>query len=105
MLQDLINEEEKFRPYLLDRDYTFIGPANQDLFKDFFQAANNFAPIVGISRSIHHVLSHKDSVRKALAFLPAGTLLRIFVVAPSKGDILLHSDIEGYCRRNNINYK
>jgi hypothetical protein len=26
MLQDLISEEEEFQPYLLNNDYTFIGP-------------------------------------------------------------------------------
>ena len=104
MLQDLIVEEEKFQPYLLNNDYTFIGPVDQDLFKPFFQTANNFAPVVSIIRSIHHVLSHKESVKKAIALFPAGTPLRIFVVTPARGDVLLHSDIEGYCKRNNISY-
>jgi hypothetical protein len=79
-------------------------PVDQELFKSFFQTANNFAPVVSILRSIHHVLSHKESVRKAIALLPDGPPLGIFVVTPVKGDVLLHSDIEGYCSRNNINY-
>ncbi len=105
MLQDLIVDEEKFQPYLLENDYTFIGPVDQELFKPFFQTANNFAPVVSIIRSIHHVLSHKESVRKALGLLPPNTPLRIFVVTPARGDVLLHSDIEGYCKRNNIDYQ
>lgn len=32
MLQDLVAEEEKFQPYLLNNDYTFIGPVDQDFF-------------------------------------------------------------------------
>jgi len=104
MLQELIALEEKFQPFLLKKDYTFIGPVDQNLFKPFFSNANNFAPVVSFSRSIHHVLSHKESVRKAIALLPTGTPMRIFVVTPARGDILLHSDIEGYCKRNNINF-
>ncbi|MBX9782877.1 MAG: hypothetical protein K2X48_06275 [Chitinophagaceae bacterium] len=73
-------------------------------FKPFFQTANNFAPVVSVLRSIHHVLSDRESVRKAISFLPAGTLLRVFVVTPARGDVLLHSSIEGYCKKNNINY-
>lgn len=104
MLEELITEEKKFQPYLLNKDYTFIGPTDQSLFESFIKNANKFAPTVSILRSIHHVLSHKESVRKAINFLPPGTLLRIFVVTPTSGNILLHSDIENYCRKNNINY-
>jgi hypothetical protein len=108
MLQELIELEERFKPYLLNNDYTFIGPADQNLFEPFMRRANNLAPVVSILRSIHHFLSDKEATRQALSSLPAGTPLRIFVVThtPQPYDnMLLHDTIEGYVQKNNIDFQ
>lgn len=105
MLNELIQLEDKFQPHLVDNDYTFIGPVDQELWNPFFKRVNELAPVVSMLRSIHHSLSHKDSVRKVLVTLPAGTPLRIFVVHRSMSDTnLMHASIEGYCKTNNIHF-
>lgn len=102
MLEELIKKEEAFQEHLLNRDYTFIGPSNQELMEEFIKNANNFAPIVSVSRSIHQVLSHKKSVRKAIDLLPPQTDLRIYVVKRSLGkQFLAHSTIDDYSKENN----
>jgi hypothetical protein len=108
MLQQLIELEDRFQPYLLNDDYTFIGPADQNLFKPFMRRANDIAPVVSFSRSIHDALSDQDATRQAAASLPAGTPLRIFVIQRTSGryeDMLLHDTIEGYCQKNNIDFQ
>jgi|SRR5580698_5808786 hypothetical protein len=108
MLQQLIELEERFQPYLRNNDYTFIGPADPALLQPFMARANNLAPIVAILRSIHHFLSYRDATRQALAVLPAGTPLRIFVVtytAPPHDNMLLHNTIEGYCQEHHIDFQ
>ena len=107
MLQELIELEERFQPHLLNNDYTFIGPADGNLWEPFFKRANNLAPVVSFSRSIHDALSDKDATRQALTIFPPGTPLRIFVVtytAPPQDSFLLHNTIEGYCQEHHIDF-
>jgi hypothetical protein len=104
MLEELLNEEQKFQPYLLKGHYTFIGPENQNLLGKFIEQANLLAPIIAISRTVHHALSHKNSTINALQVLPPKTKLRIYIVIPTTSPILFHSNIEEYCNQNNILY-
>ena len=103
-MDELIELEERFQPYLQNNDYTFIGPVNSDLMQGFISTANMLAPVVAISRSIHHALSHQQSVRRALGTLPVNTNLRIYVVVNRASDMLIHATIEEYCDRNNIDF-
>ena len=108
MLQQLIELEDRFQPYLLNDDYTYIGPVDGQLWEPFFNRANDLAPVVAILRSVHHVLSHKDATRQALASLPADSALRIFVISrtpPPYDTMLLHDTIEGYCQKNHIDFQ
>jgi hypothetical protein len=106
MLQDLIDLEERFQPYLLNNDYTFIGPVDQQLLNPFISRANDLAPIVSILRTVHHALSHKQSTRHALAVLPPNAELRIYVVYRSldNDSLLIHGTIEGYCQKNKFDF-
>ena len=100
--------EERFQPYLLNNDYTFIGPVDSKFSAAFMKRANDLAPVVSFSRSLHDVLSDKDAARGALAILPPGTPLRIFVVShtsPPYDNMLLHDTIEGYVQKNNIDFQ
>jgi len=108
MLQQLIKLEDRFQPYLLNHDYTFIGPADQNLMNVFMKRANDIAPVVSFSRSIHDALSSKDATRRAAASLPIGTPLRLFVIQRTSGayeDMLLHDTLEGYIQKNNIDFQ
>ena len=104
MLTDIFTIEKDFQPFLLKRDYTFIGPVQPNLLKDFINVATKFAPIVSISRSVHHVLSHKQSIEKTLSLLGIEIPLRIYVVTYNNKQLLKYSDIENYCIQNNIIY-
>ena len=104
-MEELINQQNDFRQYLRGNDYTFIGPVNQNLFEPFMRNVNILAPVVAFSRSIHHALSHEDSILKSIATLPAGTPLRLYVIINESDDILIHSTIEEYCDRFGINYR
>lgn len=103
-LEQLIEEQAKFEPYLKDTDYTFIGPVNQNLFEPFMKNANLIAPMKGFPRKIKDFLSNKDAILKAIALLPPQTELRIYVITDRSNDILFHSTIEEYCKRQNIKY-
>ena len=108
MLQQLIEREERFQPHLLNDDYTFIGPADQNLFNSFMHRANDIAPVVSFSRSVHDALSNKAATRQALASLPLGAPVRIFVIQRTSGNydnMLLHDTVEGYCQKININFQ
>lgn len=103
MLQKLIELERKFQPFLLGNDYTFIGPIDATQFEAFVQAANNLAPAVGFSRSIHHVLSNKQATWTALqSFL--NSPLQVFVISATSPSILVHATIEDYCLTHNITF-
>ena len=106
MLEQLIMLDDGFQPFLRHGDYTFIGPVNQDLMRQFMLRANDFAPARGIFRSIHDALSNRAATRAALAVLPNNTELRIYVIGrfQGDGDILGHTTIEDYCRNHNIDF-
>ena len=104
MLEELIPLEDSFQPYLLNGDYTFIGPSDTALLEPFMKQANAFAPVVAITRKLRHFLGNKNATRRALEVLPAGTPLRIYVITQTSGDNLFHNTIEGYCDRNHINF-
>ncbi|MCB0743156.1 MAG: hypothetical protein KDC67_04570 [Ignavibacteriae bacterium] len=103
-MDELLELEERFQPFLLNDDYTFIGPTDINLLNEFTRTANRLAPVVAISRSVHHALSHTPSTRTAIGILPPGTELRIYVVIRTNDPILFHATIEEYCDRNNINF-
>lgn len=104
MLQELLDIQERLEPHLLPGYYSFIGPVNQNHFEPFMRTANNIAPVVAFSRSIHHVLSNKQAVQMALGIFSANEPLRLYVVQRGQGDILLHDTVEGYCEKNNIDF-
>ncbi|MDO5980566.1 hypothetical protein [Flavivirga spongiicola] len=104
-MEDLIEIEDRFQSYLQKNDYTFIGPVNTNLFQGFAKNVNMLAPVVAISRSIHHALSHTASVRRALNSLQTGTELRIYVVIREHDSALIHATIEDYCETYKIEFK
>lgn len=104
-MENLVELENKFQPFLQNNDYTFIGPLDVNLLNDFTQAANRLAPVVAFSRSVHHALSHKPSVREALGVLPIDIELRIYVVIRRNEPFLFHTTIEDYCDTNNMDFE
>jgi hypothetical protein len=102
MLQKLLDIQERLEPHLRPGIYSFIGPVNQNLFEPFMRTANNIAPVVAFSRSIHHVLSNKQAVQKALSILSANEPLRIYIVHSKYEDTLFHETVEEYCEAHNI---
>lgn len=105
MNEEVFELEERFQPYLLNNDYTFVGPVDQHLLEPFVENANMIAPVVAISRELRHALGNKDATLRACRLLPAGTPLRVYIVIENDYDILAHSDIEEYCRRNKIDFQ
>jgi hypothetical protein len=104
MMQKLLDVQERLEPHLLPGYYSFIGPVNQNNFEHFIHVANNVAPVVAFSRSIHHVLSNKEAVQRALRIFSANEPLRLYVIQNSQEDILLHDTVKGYCEKNNIDF-
>jgi hypothetical protein len=100
-LDELIELEDRLKPKLLRKDYTFIGPQDQGLLGPFIRTANEIAPIVAISRELRHVLGNRNAVLKAISMLPPGTKLRIYVVDGRSSD-LFHDTVEDYCKENGI---
>jgi hypothetical protein len=105
MLEELIQLQERFQPFLRNRDYTFIGPEDQSLFEPFMNRANDLAPIVGIIRESRHFLNNKTTAIQALDVLPEDAQLRIYVVDGSIENVLLHDTIENYCKRHDIEFE
>ncbi|WP_409416703.1 hypothetical protein [Flavobacterium sp. PS2] len=106
MNEEVFKLEKKFQPFLLGNDYTFVGPEDQNLLiQPFASNANLIAPVVAISRTVHHTLSNKEATLQACRLLPAGTELRIYVVISNGHTILMHASIEEYCRRNKIDFE
>lgn len=104
MLEELIQLQNRFQPFLRNRDYTFIGPEDQSLLEPFMRRANDLAPIVSIAREIRHFLNNREAAIQALGALPADTQLRIYVVDGRSDDILLLDTIENYCANNKIEF-
>ena len=105
MNEKVFELEERFKPYLLNKDYTFVGPVDQRLLEPFIKNANLIAPVVAISRDLRHALGNKQAIRKACSLLPIGTELRVYIVVENKYNILAHEDIEHYCKRNKIDFQ
>jgi len=103
-IENLTEEQSKFEPYLINTDYTFIGPVDQNLFEPFMKNVNLFAPMKGYHRKIKDFMSDKNAVNKALALLPVGTELRIYTIINKSENILFHSTIEEYCETMKISY-
>lgn len=106
-LDELIKEEEEFQKHLLPGHYTLIASTDLLSNRSFLLAVNDCAPVVAISRTVHHALSNKDCVHKVLRTLSANISLEIFIITPdARGDyILLHDGLESYCQKNNIGFK
>ena len=104
MLQKLLDAQERLQPHLLPGYYSFIGPANEDYFEPFMRTANNIAPVDVFNNSIHHVLSNKQAVGKALSILPSNEPLRIYVVNNNYEDKVIHDTVEGYCQQHGIDF-
>ena len=105
MLEKLIQLQDRFQPFLKDRDYSFIGPVDQSLLEPFMRRANDLAPIVSINREVRHFLSHRAATLQALDIFPTKTQLRIYIVDGRSDDILLHDTIENYCTKHNIEFE
>ena len=103
-MEELITLEDRFQPFLQNNDYTFIGPVDAELMDGFMKNVNMLAPVVSSSRTIHHALSHQQSVRSSLPSLPANTPLRIYVVIRENDVFLIHATIEDYCERFGIDF-
>lgn len=102
--ENLFEIEEKFQPFLLNNDYTFIGPVDTLYLTEFYKYVNKIAPKIAISRLIHHSLSNKSAIKKAISILPQNIELKIYVVISNGKRDLIHTSIEDYCRRNNLNF-
>ncbi|MCV2486960.1 hypothetical protein OD917_18660 [Flavobacterium sp. SH_e] len=105
MNEKVFKLEQRFQPYLLNNDYTFVGPENQNLLESFVQNANVIAPVVAISRELRHALGNKEATLQACRLLPVGTPLRVYIVIENDYDMLVHADIEEYCKRNKIDFQ
>ncbi|WP_405266291.1 hypothetical protein [Cellulophaga sp. Ld12] len=103
-MEDLIELEERFQPFLQSNDYTFIGPMDMALMENFMRQVNLSAPVIGLGRTIHDALSHKPSVHSTLLTLPLNTALRIYVVI-NEGNNLIHATIEDYCERFGLDFE
>lgn len=99
--------ETKFQPYLRPGDFTFIGPLNPEMMSDYINKVNLFAPTNFFSTSYKEALLDKPSIAKAVSLLPIGTELRIFIIngEGNKRNIFIHSTIEEYCKKYNIDFK
>lgn len=104
-LDELIEIQKRFQPYLLNQDYTFIGPDNGNLLEPFMQRANEIAPVVGLIRETKHILGNQEATLKALSIFPDDTKLRVYIVNGKSDAYLLHSTIEDYCADNNIEFE
>lgn len=104
MLEDLIQLEDSFQPYLLKGAYTFIGPSDFTTLQRFIKRVNDVAPANPFDRSIHSVLSNKAVVRKVLGTVSPNTELRIYVIPKTSEDVLVYATIEEYCDRNHITF-
>lgn len=103
MNEEIFTQEEDFQPYLLENHYTFVGPVNDDLFEKFIKIVNEIAP-PNVFHTIHNVLSNSKTTRKALDLFPPDTQLRIYVVSYRSNSLLIHSTINGYCEKFNVDY-
>lgn len=103
MLQELIDLEKRFQPFLHGGDYTFIGPTDAKQFEDFIKAADNFAPSKLFDRTIHHALSDKQATWSALqAFVTSP--LQVYVISAAAASSLIHGTIDDYCNFHNITF-
>lgn len=102
MNDDIFTLEQKFQPYLLNNDYTFVGPVDEDLFNNFIQIAYRINADQKVFYTTHCTLSNTEITRKALQMLPNNAPTRIYVIVNTK--LLLHATIEKYCKRNNIDF-
>jgi len=104
MIDDLIELQERFQPYLLDNDFTFIGPTDTQFLERFMKRANDLAPVVGLARRLRDFLGNREATSGALNVLPEGSPLRIYVVIGNVDDNLFHDTIEHYCITNGIDF-
>lgn len=106
-LNELTALEERFRPYLKDNDYTFIGPVDDMLFPDFIRAVAQFAKGSVFGHSLHKALNDRNAINKALQLVPLGSELDIYVVARGKNDnnVLSHTTIDDYCSKYSLPFK
>jgi hypothetical protein len=105
MNDQIFELEEKFQPFLLKNDYTFIGPIDIDLLQQFIMTTNRIAPKIAILCKVHQALSNKNSIRKAILTLPLNTELRVYVIISNGYRDLFHTTIEEYCKKNNIDFE
>jgi hypothetical protein len=105
MLEELIQLQERFQPFLINYDFTFIGPEDPSLLEPFMSRANDLAPLVSINRELRHFLNNRKAAIQALGVLPLNTQLRIYVVDGNFDDMLIHTTIENYCANINIEFE
>ena len=104
-LEKLKDIENKIQKDLKTGEYTFIGPVDQSLLISFVTNANIFAPRTNFfGRNIHQVLSNKEVILKTLQTVESDLGLRIYVVNGLQRDILSHDSVEGFCKKNNIEF-
>ncbi len=106
MLEQLIEKQQRFTPFLKLNDYTYIGPTDENLHRPFLRAVTQFGTARFFDYSLHTSLSNTTTVSKALEVLPPGTPLGVFVVN-NEGKwtgILYHSTLKEYCDCHGIEF-
>jgi len=104
MIEEIITLEEQFQPYLQTGDYTFIGPADEQLFEEFIKTVTLIAPVITTSGSVHDALSNKMAVKHIITRLPKIKETRVYIMAGKGPEVLQHTTIEEYCLANDIRF-
>ena len=106
MKNELIELQEKFRPYLRNGDYSFIAPIDNDNYDRFLYNVTEIAPGQLFNKSIHNALSNEDATTKALEQIPNSIPVQIYVVTrfENDNDIIAKSTIEEYCESHKIKF-
>lgn len=103
MNNDVFTLEQKFQPYLLNNDYTFVGPVDVDVFDSFIKIAHKINAIKKPLYTTNCTLSNTKITRKALQLLPTNAPIRVYVSINTK--IVLHSESKKTANETTLNLK
>jgi|GEM_PF-5419192 len=106
MVNNLLELNERFQPFLHSSDYSFVAPAEYSQFDRFCDIASQIAPKPVFDSSIHNVLSDKATTRSALRNFRNNIGFTIYVAEPeSQGtDAPSLTTIDEYCSRHQISF-
>lgn len=105
MIDQLLEKECTFQPYLKKNKYTFIGPANH--LQEYIKLVHEQNTIAAETGDLHSSLKNKACIRKALAKLPDDTALTIYVATESN-DVATWVpawEINDYYKTRNIDFR